>query len=487
MCDTNVQINKLLFCFITDKNIEKHLSEMTTVMKNGKVDGIWKRENSSVSTSRDLLTEVRKLMDGDDAVHILSSFRLDKNYYNRYELKFDKAVLLPPKSPEIGFRIEAVKVHCFISGINFFELDYTVDSDKSEDINKFNYFITEIHDRVNVRFSHNTYDPETKEKTVHEVLVEVSRWISALVDKLRLKGDAYPDDSVSRKIKPLLFTYYFDRKNAITDNNIGRNYKNSYNLNVEYLHKTNYFENSTWYYSNNNVSNITNAVDDKQTNDFFCTTFLDKVNKLYFPLVLLSYYLRLYYLLVYRKLFDMKINFSGETELKDKINTLTVVKASFERVCWLYCFDSPSFIEHVNLFYTNVLSAFNVLGYKEMVSSKISFMNNYLEESSKLIVETDGKKEEIRKIRYDSLAFFAATVLSFASLLDAVSNIVGESKKEIFNGHTLFVIIGLFVIAVVINVCMSIKKIRTIRAQIRIIEEKLKLTNQTEVITSRLR
>ncbi len=484
MCDTNIQINKLLFCFITDKNIENHVSALTTVMKNGKEDGIWKREDGCGIISRDLLTEVRKLMDGDDSAHILSSFRLDKNYYNRYELRFDKAVLLPPQSEEIVFRINDVKVHCFISGINFLELDYTVDSDNPEDTNRFNYFVTEIHDRVDVRFSRNAYDPETKEKTLQNEKMEFFRWINALVERVRPQKSAQADLRPCEKIKPLLFTYYFDRKKDVIDNNLGRNYKGNYNLNGEYLHKTNYFENSTWYYSNINVSNITHAVDDGETNDFFSKTFPDKANKLYFPLVLLSYYLRLYYLELYRKLFNMNINFSGEEQLKDKINRLTIVKAGFERVCWLYCFDSPSFVEHVNLFYSNVLSAFNVLGYKEMVSSKISFMNNYLEQSSKLITQTDGKREEIRKIRYDSLAFFSATVLSFASLLDAVSNIIGDSRKGIFKRYFFFVIIGLFVIAVVINVCMSIKKIRTFRAEINSIEEKLKLTNQTEIIAS---
>lgn len=473
------QINKMLFYFITDDNIEKHLSTKSVINRKNEVVRIWKNDKD---VSNELIFEVKHLMDKDENIHIMSSFVLDKNFYGEYGLNFNQSVLLPKNNlEEIGFSLNNVRIHCFQSNINFIELDYVVNSDDPKVINNFNYFMSEVKSNVVLKLSYKKLDEnnevyvETKELTVLDFILSLIKDFGTLND-MDFKGElSY------KSLKPLLVSYLFTENSTDVnefESNLGHNYKESYNLNENHLRKTEYFNNSTWYYTVDSISNITYSTDNALTNTFFSETFTDKVNKLYFPLVLLAAHQKLYCLYVYHKLLEINIDFTTAEELKNKCDEFTAIKANFDKMSLYYFFDNPSFIEHVNVFYSNVVEAFGVETYKKAVYSKTNTLIEFSNQCSKLLANYKEKKESKRKIIYDIFAIITASVFSFASLYDTFLKFLKNINVSFGFTDNILIFSGFAVVCLIIpfiyNLANNMKKLKKSKAEIAETEKKIK-------------
>ncbi len=469
----------MLFYFITDNNIEKQLLAKSVINRKNETVCIWKNDKS---VSNELIFEVKHLMDKDENIYIMSSYALDKNFYGEYGLNFNQAVLLPKNNlKEIGFSLNNVRIHCFQSNINFLELDYIVNSDDPKVINDFNYFMSEVKSNVILKLSYKKLNEngevyaETKELTVLDLILSLVKDFGTLND-MEFKGElSY------KSLKPLLVSYLFDENNTDVneiERNLGHNYKESYNLNENYLRKTKYFNNSTWYYTVDSISNITYSTDNALTNAFFEETFIDKVNKLYFPLVLLAAHQKLYCLYVYHKLLEINIDFATAEELKKKCDELTVLKANFDKMSLYYFFDNPSFIEHVNVFYSNVIEAFGVETYKKAVCSKMDTLIEFSNQCSKLLGNYNEKKETKRKIIYDIFAIITASIVSFASLYDTFLKFLKNIDVSFSFTNNILVFLGFAVICLIIpfvyNLTKNIKKLKKSKVEIEETEKKIK-------------
>lgn len=463
------QTNKMLFYFITETKIEKQIISTSVFNRRKEKVLIWKEDKSG---SPELLLEVRQLVSQNESSRIMSSFVLDKNFYNAYDLNFCSAVLLPNNSSakEIGFVLNHVKIHCFQSCINFLEIDYTVDSDEPEVINNFNYFMSEVKENIIVKLTYKRFGSDNK-SILYTKELTVLNWILNIVKDFGPLHDMDFNSEISYKsLKPLLISYLYSDKNFELESNLGYNYKKSYNLNKAYLRTTKYFNNSTWYYSTDCIANISHSTDNALTNSFFEKNFFAKIERLYLPLVLLAFHMKLFCLYTYHKLSMIDITFSDVTELKSKCDELTVEKASFDKMCLFYCFGSPSFIEHVNVFFFNVVEAFNVDSYKKMVSSKFDFLIDFSSECSKLLVGYDEKKEERRRVCYDIFAIFTASIVSFASLYDTFLKFLKNAEIS-FNPVENLLFFGLFsiiclFIPLVFNFKKNTKKLKKIKKDI---------------------
>lgn len=471
------QINKVLFYFISESNIEKTLSSIITSNRNNENVSIWKSE---YEISNEVLFDVKKMFDFNESNHVLSTFTLDKNYYRVYGLNFIDSYLLPKNNlNKIGFKLNNVRIHCFKSNINFLELDYEINSSDIKDINDFNYFLSEIKSNVKLELVYKKHI-QNNEVQLETKLITVLDFVKNILSDFKRINDMDYANSLSYKsLKPLLFTYYLDNEsNGEYEANIGHNYKESYQLNENYVKKTDYFSNSSWYYTSDSVSNISHLTENDVTNCFFQTTFKDKINKLYFPLTLYAYHQKIYLLDICHKLINFDLKCKNSSDLNNKCNELTLLIANFKRMSLYYFLETPSFIEHVNLFYTSVYDAFSVSSYKKTVEEKMELLRDFSTQCTTLLADYNNKKEAKRMIVYDIFAIFTASIISFASLYDAFLKFLKNIKVDLDAGIN-FIIFIVFVslcllVPLIYNLAKNIKKLKKTKKGIMEAEKKIK-------------
>lgn len=471
------QINKILFYFISELNIEKTISLKTINNRKNENVSIWK---NNFDISNEVLYDLKRLFNYSESNHILSTFILDKNYYRVYGLNFINSYLLPKNNlNKIGFKLNDVKIHCYNSNINFLELDYEIDSNDINDINNFNYFLSEIKSNVKLELIYKKYIQNSEVRLEKKIITVLDFINNILSDFERINDMDYNNGLTYKSLKPLLFTYLLDdESNGEYEVNIGHNYKESYQLNEKYVKRTKYFNNSTWYYTSDSISNISHLTKNDVTNVFFQTTFKDKLNKLYFLLTLYAYHQKIYLLDTYHKLISFNLKYENAFDLENKRNEIALLISNFKKMSLYYFLETPSFIEHVNLFYRNVYDTFSISSYKKMVEEKMELLRDFSTQCTTILVDYSNKKEAKRMIVYDIFAIFTASIVSFASLYDSFLKFLGNINVDLDAELNLiifliFVLLCLF-IPLIYNLIKNIKKLRKGKKDIIEAEKKMK-------------
>lgn len=465
----------MLFYFFSNDQIETILQTKTVLNRKNKPVLLWEQESA---ISNEVMVEIKKLVDNNEPVHIVSTYTLNKNYYREFGLDFHRAFLRPKNNLEdIEFTINSVKIHVFNSKINFLELDYNVLTNRVKDINDFNYFLSEVKMRLVFKFCYKVY--RDKNLIYDEREIPVLQLIRNLLGDFGVLNDVdYLNCLTYKSLKPFVFSYIFDEKNEVNDaTNLGHNYKDSYSLNADYIKKSSYFSNSTWFYTCDSVMNYSNAIDNEYTNLFFNTTFLDKLRKLYFPLVLLALHQKLYLLDVYHELTNYDMKFKNAQELNDRCNKLSLFHADYNKMSFFYFFDTPSFLEHVNLFYDYVCEAFTITNYQRMVDTKFAFLLKFAKESSKLLENYNEKKAERRKILYDIFAIFTASIISFATLYETFLKFLSNIRVELSLKANIIIFLLLVILILIVpfiyNLTHNFKKLKTASNEVKTIEQQI--------------
>lgn len=457
--------NKAVFYFISKDYDKDYLFNVKRKNSKGNIVSPWVKYHINVAEVRREIKDIN-----DDEKGILSSYYLDKNCFSLYDLNYKKIYLKPKNNlNEIEFDINKISIHSFESGISYIELDYTIKTENEKDINTFNYFISEVKSGITIKIINKKWNEDKKETEDFIGELFINDYIKLILSDYDNVYDLDFDNCFKyMSLKPTVFSYiYLKDCNEQIIKNVGVNMKESYKINNEFTKKTTYFENSSWYYNPNSVINISYCVEDEITNDFFKTTFRDKVANLYFLLFLISLHQKIY--LIYNSYVVKNINYSTNDyiQMKDLCDSIILLKSRILQSKVKYFFSNPTFIEHVNLFYVNVQSSFLIVEMKQTLENDLVLISEFVESNVKLITDYRELKQEKRKCLTDVISILIATILSFVSLYDVFLKMLNNFNISLNTTQHLIIATIFMMICLVIptyfNLKNNIKKLRSIK------------------------
>lgn len=472
--------NRMLFYFICDKLSLNCLENIYDENRKGDKVKIWKEKRI---TANELRNDIIKSNDLTYPNHTFITYELDKNFYKHYNIFAKRYEIIPKnKKNPIEILFTHIYIHLFKTGICFLDLGYSVKSESSQDFLNCNYFMSEMKANVKIQLVNYTWDSENeKHNDILEEITTIDFIKRILVDFDKIYTLDYKEDLKYLYSKPILFSYLFlDKgKTEVKDfENISHNFKSSYKLNNEIITKSQYFENSIWYYSSSSVSNISYALDDKETNDFFKTTFKDKISNLYFLLFLHSFHQKVYLLLTSMRIRSYKFKCSSACELSLLSDEILVFKQNLEEIQMNVFFQYPSSIDHHNIFYDNMQKQFNIQGLSKMLNADLTNLEKYLANNTAILTKYKTAVGEIRKTIMDIILLLIASLVSFASLYDTFMKLLKNLKIELSLTANiiyaiLFIVICL-ILPTIINISKNLKKIRSNKNELKRIDSIVK-------------
>ena len=446
------------------------------VRKNKKGNDVHPWLNYRISP-QEVRRELKEL-NGSCCGRIFSSYRLDKNCYGLYSLDCSGAFMIPHnKLDNIAFSILDISVHSFETGIAFLELKYRINSDNEQDALNFNYYLSELKANIELCLLRSQWNEEKREKESVTEVITVTNLLKRLLDDFGGVTDIDFDGNMkSYSSKPVLFSYLLlDNPDEDIVKHLGLNMKSSYKINNDVLTQTKCFDNSTWMYSLNSTVNATLMTSDEITNDFFKTTFIDKVEKLYFYLFLQSLHQRFFLQMCHYKIRSYNFDLATLDENKKLIDALSGYSANFNKARLKYFFDSPSSIDHVNTFYAAMRDSLGIQDHVASITADLKVMMTYVDQKYKLFDEYSKLVSDKKQNRLDLIAFFVASIISFVSIYDTflkmLSNFGVTLTPDI---HILLAVIFMlvcFVIPTAINFYYNLKKIKRINKKISELDE----------------
>lgn len=452
-----INVNHIFFSFL--KDIKDHDLESFSY-QNKKGNDVFPFVKDRIKCL-ELRDEICDLNNDQFLNKIFSTFRLDHNSYAFYKLDYEHLFLeIKNGNKEVEISIKDIYIHLFVSGINYLEIVYEINGDL-DDVNNANYFMCEIKSDIKVNFERKNFNSETNKIEIEKNTFRFLDLINNIGKIINIGEDIFKKEHFS-KFKPYLLTYILTDSSE-SDINVGHNLKKSYQINSDYVMKSNYFNNSVWYYSNNSAINITNLVSDEITNNFFQTTFISKFNTLYRFLFLNVIHEKNYLLYGLNEIHKENFLADNYDNLKKTNEKLISLNSKITKGSILYFFDAPSTIEHVNLYFDNLKNSFQINVLSDTLNTHLNLVTKYVNDNTLVIEEFNQTKEEKRKGITDLVALLFASIVSFASLYDVFLNLVGILNIDIdIVWHiliaVLFVVVFL-IIPLIFNLKTNIRKI----------------------------
>lgn len=477
-----VNENRMIFPFLS-KNVDiDYLGKI--VRKNKKEKDVYPWGVYQIKP-HEIRKELRELNCLGNNSKIFSSFRLDRNCYGLYSIDFSKLFIIPQnKLEEIPFSIVDVCVHSFASGISFLEIKYEVDSTNEQDVLNMNYYLSELKSDIELRFVRSCWNAADNRKEDRCDILTVPNLLKRILSDFDDITDIDSDSSMkSYSSKPILFSYFLlDNPEDEIVKHLGLNMKASYKINEDVLIQTKCFDNSVWLYSLNSTVNVSFLSQDEITNNFFKTTFIDKINNLYFFLFLQSLHQRFFLQLCHCKIKSYNFELMSLDENKKLIDELSGYSANFNKAWLKYFFDKPSSIDHVNVFYSTVRSSFGIQEHADLIVSDLNMMMEYVDKKYRLFDEHNKLVSNMKKSKVDLVTFLVASIISFVSIYDTFIKMLKNFGIELaVVTHIVWAIIFMiicFIVPTTINFYYSFKKIIKISKEIHRVEE-LICSNQT--------
>lgn len=452
-----INLNHMLFYYIIDLNEFDNIKNKAVTTRNNEIILPWKK---LIYSPNELTYKLKTSNNTDTDNWIFQSFALDPNYYRHYLIDY-KNIYLEPKNnlDDVEFKIKAIKIHMFKSGVCFLDLEYSILSNNQKDLINFNYFLSEVKSKIMLKIVRHKWNQITSAKEEEVETISINDFLKRiLIDFDSLSDLDYKNDLKYFSVKPILFSYlFFDKDENVNSENMNYNFKSSYKINDESINKSQFFDNSIWYYSSTSVSNISSYVDDHITNQFFKTTFIDKFNSLYFMLFLISLHQKIMLILYVDKI--KLINYSSNTfdELRDLCDEISIYKSNASEAKIKYLFRNPSTLDHVNLYYNLIQEKFNISDLILDLDTNLDELNSFLNNKLNLLQNYSSLKKEKKSIRNDIIIILITSILSFASLYDVFLKMIDNFKLNLnLFFHILFAVI-LFVICLVIPTLLNIK------------------------------
>lgn len=373
------------------------------------------------------------------------------------------------QSEPIVIKLKSVSLYLFETKVGFVDLDFEYSSDKTDDYVNANYFLSELKSKDNV-LNVKTGKDDYAETSITEMLEK----IFGLFDK------AYgfdKDNALSYyDLKPLLFSAVIldkmDNDETYLLNHASRNFKDSYQ--TEDVKTLRPFANSAWAGTDTAIVNVSHLTDNRQTDDFFLTQFINAVRNNYFYLYLLT--LNQKFTLLKRLSQIAQINpkyVADEEELKRQdglVSALIYKSQLYDARCSFAC---PSSMRHINDFYDYARECQGNAAFEKELKSK-----------SKALTEIHGtyktRLDGYKHYRNTKLTFWVfilsqiiGSVTMFTSCCKLVSDLLDVSVREQPVYYLIPVILTLiFAVTLGIQIFLKAKELKKLKTAIKTDKQK---------------
>lgn len=369
--------------------------------------------------------------------------------------------------------IKNIELFLFESGVGFISMETEYASPGMKDYIDCNYFISEIKSDKNY-FVATQYEwnEETKAKTpveskftLKELLDKALSFVDG-VQSIEKRSKTFTDE------KGIVYSYVlFDKE---PDNFrellflLRRNYKGSYkaphdgNGETDSTNIRQLFENSFWATSLNAAVNVSFLTGDKTTDSFFSDDLFVKMHDTYFFLFIN---------VLHQRYAVMK--FMGEMGTLDKLEKdYAVMKSQLKQAKAFHAeatnlkfrafFLIPSNVEHINIYYKLLCSAFRIQELYRNFNDDIKTLKDICNTYVSRIKERDEKISKRRKIRVGIFVSIFGSIVAIASLLNSYWSILERALgKEIsFWSAPVLLFIGLIAVPVVTLIVDSVNQIK---------------------------
>lgn len=472
--------NRMLFYFASDSLSMEFLKDIEDINRAGEKVKVWREK---FITGNELRYDIKETNNPENPNCFFKTYELDKNSYKHYKIYANQYVILPKnKLAPIEINISNIYVHLFKTGLGFVDFGYSVKSESAKDFLNCSYFLSEMKSEVKIQLINRKWDSETN-KAIHDVeeITTIDFLKRILADFKKVYTLDYKDDLKYLYFKPILYSYIYlenGKNNLVEFENISHNFKASYKLNNEVVKKSQYFENSIWYYSSSSISNISYEVEDDYTNSFFKTTFRDKISSVYFLLFLHSFHQKLYLILTTIRMHSNKFNSNNANELSALSDEILVFKQQVEETKMNVFFQYPSSIDHHNVFYSNLQQQFNISELIKILDSDLKNLERYLSSNLTILSKYNSAKGDIRKTIMDIILLLIASLVSFASLYDTFLKMLKNLKIELsLTGNIIYAVLFIIICLVLpttINIIKNVKKIKNNKKEMKRINHIMK-------------
>lgn len=433
---------KIYYPVMADKTAAGALAAAATVTNKGKEAPVFVK-------SRVHCEEMRKgiggiLGDTDGPGRIAEVYALERREVFRWP-KNNKGLYFCPRSgPREPVALTGMRYFLFESGVALIEMGIELAGMELDDAMNTTYYLCEVKDPANhFEYEERIFDPATKTSTVKPVSFTLKEWFLQAAGYLP-GCQNFEDRALESTIsKPVLYGFYwlnekpeqFERLAC----NIAQNYKSSYKgIEDGRFHLLQAFDNSYWCASYNAAVNVSFAVEDASTNQFFETTFAHKWETEYLFLLLNTVhqkYAVLKYLAELGELACTSYDYARMRELLIQSEVMRERCGLLKNRCF---FELPSHVEHVNRVYGFFRWCFDIPGYLASlnagVDGSIEVCNSYVSR----VKEIDDLEEALRGARNERyvalitasitcLAFFGTAYETLQSLLSGQFGAIGVS------------------------------------------------------------
>lgn len=435
-------MGKIYYPLMAGRDAAGALASAVTVTNKGKEALVFCKSRVHCEEMRTGLGGI--LGDTDGPARIAEVYALERREVIGWPKNNKGLAFCPRTGPEVPIALTGLRFLLFESGVVLLEMSLEMAGLALEDAMNATYFLCEVKDERNhFAWEERIFDPETRTARTEPRAFSLREWFlrcTAFLPGCENFEDRPLESTVS---KPLLYGFYwlsekpadFERLAA----NLAQNFKASYKgVEDGRFHLLQAFENSYWCASYNAAVNVSYAVEDAASNQFFETAFPHKWESEYLFLFLNTVHQKYAVLKYLAELGELACTQYDYTRMRELLIQSEVMRERCGLLKNRCFFELPSHVEHVNRVYGFFQWCFDIPGYLASLNAGVEGSIEVCSSYVNRIKEIEDLEEALRGARNERyialitasitcLTFFGTAYETLQSLLTGQFGAVGVS------------------------------------------------------------
>lgn len=432
----------------------------------GKEKNIW---NEYVFNKNHLFDHIVQKQETESPQRVLKTLILDDAARSMLSLPGANSIMflsVRGKQSErlLKIKLKNIFLHLFETHVGFLEYDWTYMEENVNEYLNANYFLSELKSKENI-LRVKTGKDSFSDMPLESIVNPIFNLFDEVVSFDRREKISFYD------LKPILFSaVLLDKKDEDFEeilNHASHNFKQSYQM--ETTAPCAIFRNSRWCGSETAMINVSYLVEDKHTNEFFTSQFINNVRNSYFYLYLLT--LNQKFTLLKRISQIAKINPKIAADNEDALKEQTVSVSGLIGKTQLYqtrCnFLCPSSVDHINLYYEYARNSQKIDLFERELEEKINSLKQLLATFQKQL--TDFQEYHHTKMLFIVflLTQFIGSIAMFNSTCNILEDLFGFPIRERMEFIWIPIIMTLlFLVGVGIQVVLKFRDLRKQKAKL---------------------
>lgn len=413
-------LGKIFYPVTADKSAADALAAAVTVTGKGKQAPVFSRGRMRCEEMR---TGLGGILGGTDGpARIADVYTLERREVFRWPKNNKGLFFCPRTGPKVPIALTGLRFWVFETGVVLIEMGFELAGLALDDAMNATYFLCEVKDEHNhFAYENRIFDPETRTARTEPAAFTLKEWFLQCASFLP-GCENFEDRPLASTIsKPLLYGFYWlNEKPADFEriaSNIAQNYKASYQgVEDGRFHLLQTFENSCWCASYNAAVNVSYAVENAASNQFFEAAFPHKWESEYLFLFLNTVHQKYAVLKYLAQLGELACTSYDYTRMRELLIQSEVMRERCGLLKNRCFFELPSHVEHVNRVYSFFQWCFDIPGYLASLNAGVEGSIEVCSSYVSRIKEIEDLEEALRGARnerYVALITASITCLTF--------------------------------------------------------------------------